>query len=145
MSMDFDKLLIHGVERGASDLHLKPGAEPVLRINGRLVVQDKLEKITADDMEQVARRVLPERLLAQLKDGREVDLAYTLPGHALFRVNMFLASGAIRGVLRAIPTKIPSFEELCLPPILEKLAMERRGMILVTGITGSGKSTTLAS
>ena len=145
MSIDFDKLLIHGVERGASDIHVKPGAQPVLRINGRLVVQDAFEKVTGDDMEQFARKLLPERLHAQLRDGREVDLAYNLPGHGRFRVNVFLAAGTTRAVLRAIPSKIPTFQELYLPPVLEKLAMERRGMVLVTGITGSGKSTTLAS
>src|SRR4029450_10534048 len=130
MRIDFDKLLIHGVERGASDIHVKPGAQPVLRINGRLVVQDAFEKVTGDDMERFARKLLPERLHAQLRDGREVDLAYNLPGHGRVRVNVFLAAGTTRAVLRAIPSKIPTFQELYLPPVLEKLAMERRGMVL---------------
>jgi twitching motility protein PilT len=96
-------------------------------------------------MEAAAARLLgPTRALA-LREGKEVDLAYMVPGAGRFRVNFFLAKGEIRAVLRAIPTRIPPFEELHLPKVLEKLAMERRGMILVTGITGSGKSTTLAA
>ncbi len=143
--MDLDKLLIASVERDASDLHLKPSSPPVLRVHGRLVPQPDLGVVTAAEMEQMARRVLPERLYAQLKDGREVDVAYAVRDHGRFRVNMFLATGQIRAVMRAIPSRKPRFDELNLPPVLEKLAMERRGMILVTGITGSGKSTTLAA
>ncbi|MBI4246293.1 MAG: type IV pilus twitching motility protein PilT, partial [Candidatus Rokubacteria bacterium] len=131
--------------RGASDLHLKPNAPPILRIHGRLLPQSDLGVVSVQDMEDIARRALPERMLAQLKDGREVDVAYAVQDFGRFRVNMFLATGQIRAVLRAIPTKKPKFEELGLPPTLEKLAMERRGMVLVTGITGSGKSTTLAA
>src|SRR6267142_1943140 len=119
MAMEFDKLLVTGVERGASDLHLKANSPVVLRIHGRMYTQ--------------------------LKDGREVDSAYSVPNFGRFRVNMFLALGAVRAVLRSIPSKKPKFDEIGLPPVLEQLAMERRGLVLVTGITGSGKSTTLAS
>ena len=96
-------------------------------------------------MDETARRLLGERRYAELMEGKERDFAHMVPGVSRFRVNMFLAKGDIRAVLRAIPTKMPKFEELYLPKVLEKLAMERRGMILVTGITGSGKSTTLAA
>jgi twitching motility protein PilT len=143
--VDLDKLLVTGVERGASDLHLKPNAPPILRVHGRLVPQPDLGMITVQDMEAVARKVLPERAYVQLKEGREVDAGYAVKEFGRFRVNLFLSLGVIRAVLRAIPSKKPRFEELGLPPVLEKLAMERRGMILVTGITGSGKSTTLAA
>ncbi|MBI1845363.1 MAG: type IV pilus twitching motility protein PilT [Candidatus Rokubacteria bacterium] len=143
--MDFDKLLTTGVSRGASDLHLKPDAAPVLRIHGRLVPQPDLGAISPEWMEYVARRVLPEKLYAQLKEGREVDVAYTVPAYGRFRVNFFLASRVIRAVLRAIPADKASFEALGLPPVLEKLVMERRGLVLVTGISGAGKSTTLAA
>jgi twitching motility protein PilT len=143
--MDLDSLLVASVERGASDLHLKPNSPPVLRIHGRLIPQPDLGFITIQEMEETARRVLPERMYVQLKDGREIDVAYSVPDFGRFRVNMFLATGHVRAVLRAIPSKKPKFEELGLPPVLEKLAMERRGMVLVTGITGSGKSTTLAA
>ncbi|MCL6650436.1 MAG: Flp pilus assembly complex ATPase component TadA, partial [Chloroflexi bacterium] len=143
--MDLDKLLIASVERGASDLHLKPASPPVLRVHGRLVPQPDLGVISAAEMDAVARQVLPERLYHQLRDGREVDVAYAVRDHGRFRVNMFLATGLIRAVMRAIPSRKPRFEELNLPPVLERLAMERRGLVLVTGITGSGKSTTLAA
>jgi twitching motility protein PilT len=143
--MDWDKLLITGVERGASDLHLKPGLPPVLRIHGGLAPQPDLGLITAEFMDQLAERILPERSYDQLKDGKEVDCAYSVPNFGRFRVNMFLALGQIRAVLRAIPSKKPQFEELGLPPVLTRLCGERRGLVLVTGITGSGKSTTLAA
>src|SRR5438093_1587331 len=143
--MDLDKLLIRSVERGASDLHLKPNSPPVLRIHGRLVPQPDLGVVSIGEMEDMARHILSERTYGQLKDGREVDVAYAVRDHGRFRVNLFLATGHIRAVMRAIPSKKPKFEELGLPQVLEKLAMERRGMVLVTGITGSGKSTTLAA
>jgi twitching motility protein PilT len=145
MAIDFDKLLVAGVERGASDLHLKPGAPPILRIHGRLVPQQDLGVLSADEMDAIARRILPERWYAALRDGKEVDTAYAVPNYGRFRVNMFLALGHVRAVLRSIPSKKPRFEELGLPEVLEQLAMERRGLVLVTGITGSGKSTTLAA
>jgi twitching motility protein PilT len=143
--MDFDKLLTTSVARSASDLHLKPESVPVLRIHGRLVPQHDLGIISAEWMESVTRYILSERLYAQLKEGREVDVAYSVMGCGRFRVNFFLASRTIRAVLRAVPAEKRSFEELGLPPVLEKLAMERRGLVLVTGISGAGKSTTLAS
>ena len=143
--MEFDKLLRKAVERGASDLHLKADARPILRILGRLDNQDDLDLLTREYMDGIARKLLGEERYTHLLEGREIDLAHLLPGIARFRINTFLAKGDIRMVLRVIPTKIPKFEELYLPKVLEKLAMERRGMILVTGITGSGKSTTLAA
>jgi twitching motility protein PilT len=143
--MDFDALLTEGVKRGASDFHLKPGTYPILRLKGALCPQTDLPPITGEVMEDVALRVLGDFQYAELKDGKELDLAYAVPGVGRFRVNLFMANGDLRGVLRVIPTRIPSFEELHLPIVLEKLAMERRGMILVTGVTGSGKTTTLAA
>ncbi len=143
--MDLDRLLIVSVEQGASDLHLKPNSPPILRVHGRLVPRPDLGVITAPEMDEMARKVLPERMFSQLKDGREVDVAYAVRDHGRFRVNMFLATGLVRAVMRAIPSRKPKFEEVGLPNVLEKLAMERRGMVLVTGVTGSGKSTTLAA
>jgi twitching motility protein PilT len=143
--MELDALLAAGVERGASDIHLKPGVPPILRVDGRLEPQAGLGVVGAEFMDGVARRILPERLYTRLKGGREVDVGYSVPGLGRFRVNMFLALGAIRAVMRAIPPSKPRFEDLGLPPVLARLAMERRGLLLVTGITGSGKSTTLAA
>ena len=101
--------------------------------------------ITAEDMDRLARKMLAERWYNQLRDGKEIDTAYAVQNYGRFRVNMFLALGTVRAVLRSIPSKKPRFDELALPPVLEQLAMERRGLVLVTGITGSGKSTTLAA
>jgi twitching motility protein PilT len=143
--MDFQQLLTECAGRKASDLHLKAGAHPIFRIHGHLEVQDDLPAITRDFVRQVAVALLGERRFNILLDGREVDLAHMVPGVGRFRCNFFLAQGEIRAVFRHVPTKIPSFQDLYLPKVLERLSMERRGMILVTGITGSGKSTTLAS
>jgi twitching motility protein PilT len=143
--MDLESLLVTCVQQGSSDLHLKPNSPPIFRTHGRLVPRPDLGVVTAKDMDDCARRVLPERHYTMLKDGREVDVAYAVRDYGRFRVNMFLAAGQLRAVMRAIPSRKPRFEELSLPPVLEKLAMERRGMILVTGITGAGKSTTLAA
>jgi twitching motility protein PilT len=145
MPLDFNRLLVTGAERGASDVHLKPNAPPILRIHGRLVPQPDLGLITAEHMDGIARHILPEKLYVALRDGKEVDAGYTIKNFGRFRVNMFLALGVIRAVMRSIPSKKPSFSELGLPPVLERLAMEPRGMVLVTGVTGSGKSTTLAA
>jgi twitching motility protein PilT len=145
MAIDYDKLLAAGVDRGASDFHLKAGAPPILRIHGRLMPQGDFPVLTAEDMDRFAKTILAERWYNQLRDGKEIDTAYAVRNYGRFRVNMFLALGAIRAVLRAVPSKKPRFDELGLPPVLERLAMERRGLVLVTGITGSGKSTTLAA
>ena len=145
MAVDLDALLATALERGASDVHLKPGSPPILRVDARLAPQGDQPALTPEDLDAIARRVLPERLHRQLQEGRETDCGYGLPGGARFRVNMFLALGQVRAVLRAIPATKPRFEELGLPPVLEKLCAERRGLVLVTGVTGSGKSTTLAA
>ena len=118
MAIDLDKLLASGVERGASDVHLKPGAPPILRIHGRLVPQADLGVVTAEEMDAIARKCLHERFYTQLREGKEVDSAYSVPSYGRFRVNMFLALGVIRAVLRSIPSKKPKFEELGLPVVL---------------------------
>jgi twitching motility protein PilT len=141
----FQSLLEAAVDAGASDLHLKPNARPVFRINGRLIPQEDHEPLTWEFMEALVKRVLGPQRQALLQEGREVDRSYMVPGLGRFRVNVFLSKAEIRAVLRIIPQRIPSFEQLHLPSVLEKLSMERRGLILVTGITGSGKSTSLAA
>jgi twitching motility protein PilT len=143
--MDLDALLLASVERGASDVHLKPDAPPILRVHGRLEPQADWGIVTAEFMDGAARRILPERLYAQVREGREIDAGYDVSGFGRFRVNVFLSLGAIRAVMRAIPSVKPGFEDLRLPPVLARLAMERHGLVLVTGVAGSGKSTTLAA
>ena len=143
--MELQQLLAETAQRKASDLHLKSGSKPILRIHGHLEVQDDLPLITREFIDKTAEGLLGERRLRMLMEGREMDLGYMLPGIGRFRCNLFLAMGEVRGVFRHVPERIPLFQELHLPKVLERLSMERRGMLLVTGITGSGKSTTLAS
>src|SRR5213080_2026397 len=145
MAIDFDRLLMTAAERGGSDLHLKSGAPPILRIHGRLLPQADFGVVAAKDMDVFARKMLPERSYNQLREGKEIDTGYAVRNVGRFRVNIFLALGSIRAVLRSIPSKKPKFDELGLPPVLEQLSMQRRGLVLCTGITGSGKSTTLAA
>jgi twitching motility protein PilT len=143
--MELQQLLTETAQRKASDLHLKPASKPILRIHGHLEVQDDLPLITREFIDAMAKTLLGERRLNMLMEGREMDLGYMLPGIGRFRCNLFLAMGEVRGVFRHVPERIPAFHELHLPKVLERLSMERRGMILVTGITGSGKSTALAA
>jgi twitching motility protein PilT len=143
--MDLQQLLTECAKRHASDLHLKAGTRPILRIHGHLEMQDDLPPITQEFVRSTARALLGDHRYGMLMEGKEMDVGYLLPNLGRFRVNMFLSQGEVRGVFRHVPVRIPAFQELHLPKVLERLAMERRGMMLVTGITGSGKSTTLAS
>jgi twitching motility protein PilT len=143
--MDFQQLLTECVKRNASDLHLKAGSCPIVRVHGHLETQDDLAAVTRDFMRKSAMNMLGEIRYNALMEGEEMDLAHTVPGIGRFRINLFLCQGDVRAVLRHIPEHIPAFEGLHLPKVLERLSQERRGLILVTGITGSGKSTTLAA
>jgi twitching motility protein PilT len=143
--MDLPELLTECAKRKASDLHLKAGTRPILRIHGHLEVQDDLPAVDQEFVRRAVMTLLGEQRYELLMQGREIDLGYRLAGIGRFRVNAFLSQGEVRAVFRHIPERIPSFPELYLPKVLEHLCMDRRGMILVTGITGSGKSTTLAS
>jgi twitching motility protein PilT len=143
--MDFYELLTECVKRGASDLHLKSGSRPIVRVHGHLETQDDLPAVTRDFMRKMAMTLLGEVRYNALMEAEEMDLAHTVPGVGRFRINIFLCQGEVRIVLRHVPERIPAFEELQLPKVLERLSAERRGMILVTGITGSGKTTTLAA
>src|SRR5262245_32701075 len=143
--MDFEHLLIETAKRNASDLHLKPGSRPIVRVHGHLEIQDDLPQVSSDFLRQTALGLLGQARFGALLEGREMDLAYTIPDVGRFRCNFFSAQGEVRAVLRHVPVHIPSFDGLNLPRVLERLCLERRGMILVTGITGSGKSTTLAA
>ncbi|HXJ82886.1 MAG TPA: type IV pilus twitching motility protein PilT [Candidatus Methylomirabilis sp.] len=143
--MDLQQLLTECAKRHASDLHLKPGSKPIVRIHGHLELQDDLPAATEEFVRRAVMTLLGEQRYDQLLQGREIDIGYRLPGVGRFRVNAFLSQGDVRAVFRHIPERTPALQDLYLPKVLERLAMERRGMILVTGITGSGKSTTLAS
>lgn len=143
--MELQELLAQCAKRKASDLHLKAGSRPILRIHGHLEVQDDLEPISHEFVRRTAMTLLGEQRFGMLMEGKEMDVGYLLPGLGRFRVNMFLSQGEVRGVFRHVPQRIPAFQELHMPKVLDRLCMERRGLILVTGITGSGKSTTLAA
>jgi twitching motility protein PilT len=143
--MDLTDLLKVAVTRKASDLHIKVGSPPVLRIDNRLVPLLEMARLSQDVVITMAAGIMNAKQRDRFKDQNEVDLAYSVPGLGRFRVNVFQQRGMVGIVLRLIPIKIQSVAELNLPPVLEKLAQEARGMILVTGTTGSGKSSTLAA
>jgi twitching motility protein PilT len=143
--MELPDLLKVAVARRASDLHLKVGSPPVLRIDNRLVPLNEMPRLTQDIVVTMAASVMNAKQRERFKDQNGADLAYSVPALGRFRVNVFQQRGMVGIVLRVIPLKIQTITELNLPPVLEKLALEPRGMILVTGTTGSGKSSTLAA
>jgi twitching motility protein PilT len=140
-----DELLRRTKEMDASDLHLTPGSEPVVRVRGQLERLDNYEKLTPETVRDLLYRILSTEQQKILETRRSVDLAYSLPGVARFRVNVFFQRGAIGAALRTIPAEIKSLDELGLPEHIGTLADIPRGLVLVTGPTGSGKSTTLAT
>jgi twitching motility protein PilT len=134
------------VEKEGSDLHLKVGSSPLYRVHGDLTLDAGSEPLGTSDTEQALRALLPdENKLEEFDQDHEVDFSYEIEGVARYRVNAFLQRGTISLVCRAIPHKISSIEELSLPEVVRDLAEEERGIVLLTGTTGSGKSTTLAA
>ncbi len=145
MPFDLDGLLRLAIERRASDLHLKVGAPPVLRIDHQLVPVENRPCVTQTDIETTVRLVTTELQRQQLTQYHELDVSYGVAGLGRFRTNLFQQRGMVGATFRIIPLKVETIEELNLPPVVAKLAMEPRGMVLVTGTAGSGKSTTLAA
>jgi len=143
--MNVNDLLKIGVERKASDLHLKVGSHPVLRIDGELVPLVELKRLMQEDTIAMAFSMMNARQKQRFKDEFEIDIAYSVPGLGRFRCNIFQQRGTVGLVLRVIPGRILTIRELILPPVLEKICAESRGLVLCTGTTGSGKSTTLAA
>jgi len=144
--LDIDACLRHLVQVGGSDLHLKVPSPPLTRLDGELVPIPGFEQLTPQDTEHAVFSMLSDKdKLQEFADEREVDFAYAIDGTGRFRVNAFHQRGAVSLVCRAIPFNIRTVEELALPPVIRELAEEERGIILVTGTTGSGKSTTLAA
>jgi len=143
--MNINDLLKIAVERKASDLHLKVGSQPVIRIDGDLIPLAELKRLMQEDTIAMAFSIMNARQKQRFKEEYEIDIAYSVPGLGRFRCNVFQQRGAVGLVLRVIPARIQSIRELMLPPVLEKLCEERRGLLLCTGTTGSGKSTTLAA
>jgi twitching motility protein PilT len=143
--MELPDLLKVAVERKASDLHLKVGSPPVLRIDDQLVPLLEMPRLGQDAVVTMAASVMNAKQRERFKERCEIDLAYSVPGLGRFRANVFQQRGTVGIVMRIIPIKIQSIAELNLPPVLEKIAMEPRGLILVTGTTGAGKTSTLAA
>ena len=143
--MELNDILKTAIHHGASDVHLKAGLLPVFRINGRLVPLKLPEKLKPEDLSAMTTIILKEDQRRKFEHVRELDCAYSISGLGRFRVNIFIQRGTIGIVLRVVPTGVQTFEELHLPKVLEKISMENRGLVLCTGTTGCGKSTTLAS
>jgi len=143
--LDLSSVLNFAVQQKASDVHLKAGMPPILRLNGRLVPIKNHERLAPVDVANTAVAIMNETQKETFRKEHQVDLAYSVPGLGRFRVNIFNQRGAVGIVFRVIPIKILSFEELHLPEVFHKICEEVRGLVLVTGVTGSGKSTTLAS
>jgi twitching motility protein PilT len=143
--MNINDLLKIAVERKASDLHLKVGSHPVIRVDGDLLPLGELKRLMQEDTIAMAFSMMNARQKQRFKEELELDIAYSVPGLGRFRCNVFQQRGAVGLVLRVIPARIQSIRELMLPPVLERICEERRGLVLCTGTTGSGKSTSLAA
>lgn len=145
MPFGLDGLLRLAVERRASDLHLKVGAPPLLRIDHQLVPVEDSPCLTTTDLEATVGLVTTERQRQQFTQYHELDVSYSVADLGRFRTNLFQQRGMVGATFRVIPLKIDTIDDLNLPPVIGRLAMESRGMVLVTGTAGSGKSTTLAA
>src|SRR4030066_1311191 len=145
MSVDINELLKKAVQMGASDLHIKVGSLPIIRLYGELTTLSGEKRLTLEDTTNIASTIMNEAQKEAFKKKNEIDISYSIPGFGRFRCNTFVQRGTIGIVFRVTPTKIPDIEQLYLPPVLKKIALEPRGLILGTGTTGSGKTTTLAS
>jgi twitching motility protein PilT len=143
--MDILDLLREAIRAGASDLHLKIGNLPYLRVDGELVPLAQFHQITSGEMQQIAFSVMTSRHQQSLQEATELELAYTADDLGRFRVSVFHEMGELGMAVRIIPKAIRTIEQLHLPQVVHKFCNERRGLILVTGATGSGKSTTLAA
>jgi twitching motility protein PilT len=143
--MDINDLLKKANALDASDLHIKVGSPPIVRIYGELAPLTSEKKVSNEDAVKIATTVMNAAQTEMFKRKNDIDLAYSVPGLGRFRCNIFMQRGTIGVVFRVIQMRIPTIDELNLPEVIKKLSMEQRGLILVTGTTGSGKSTTLAS
>src|SRR5258705_2353697 len=143
--MHVNDLLKIAVESGASDLHLKVGSFPMMRVRGVLQPATEEKRLDHEDVVAMSAAVMSTSQRQKFKESQEVDLAYSVAGLGRFRVNVFQQRGTVGLVLRVIPMQIRTIDELGLPQVLKKIAVEERGLVLVTGTTGSGKSTSLAA
>ena len=143
--MELNEILTIAVKAKGSDIHIKSGLPPVVRINGKLHPIPNAQRLAVETVNTMAYGMMNERQKGIFEDQYEVDLAYGVGGLGRFRVSVYRQRGSISMVFRAIPVTVPTLETLNLPPVLKKICAEERGLVLVTGTTGSGKSTTLAA
>ncbi len=142
---NINDLLKAAVERKSSDLHLKVGSPPVIRVDGKLQPLPELKRLMQEDTIAMAFSIMNARQKQRFKEELEIDIAYSVPGLGRFRCNIFQQRGTVGLVLRVIPARVQTIRELTLPPVLEQICSESSGLVLCTGTTGSGKSTTLAA
>ena len=145
MDIDFADLLMEVVHRRASDLHLSSGAHPTVRVRGKLAPLEDYPKLSSTDTREIIYSILTGDQRQRLETNWQLDFAYSIPGHARFRVNAYYQRGAIGAAFRLIPFGLTSIDELGLPPAVHEFTRRPRGFVLVTGPTGSGKSTSLAA
>ncbi len=143
--IDIKAVLTSAVKKRASDIHLKVGRHPIFRIDGKLLPSPEFPKIESNDTLKLASNIMSNNIKNQFKETHEADFSYSISGLGRFRINAFIQRGTIVLVFRIIPGKVPKIDELNLPEVIKKLSLEPRGLILITGTTGSGKSTTLAA
>jgi twitching motility protein PilT len=144
MPLELNEILKIALKGGASDIHLKSGLPPIFRVDGALVPLKNAERLLPDYLEKVAAGIMNPVQKERFETNRECDLAYGIAGLGRFRVNVFQQRGTVGIVFRVIPFGVKTIDQLVLPKVVESIANEQRGLILVTGTTGSGKSTTLA-
>jgi twitching motility protein PilT len=145
MTIDFAAVLTRMVELNASDVHLSPGFAPAVRVRGAITPLDDYPELTPQDTREIVYSLLNDARRKRFENEQQLDFAYSIPGVARFRVNCFFQRGAISAAFRLIPHEILSLEELGLPSVMAEFTRKPRGFVLVTGPTGSGKSTSLAS
>ncbi len=145
MNLDFAQVLLDVIDRRASDLHLTAGVPPMVRARGRVVPLEGYPVLTPTDTREIVYSILSDGQRQKFENNWQIDFAYQIPGHGRFRVNAYFQRSAVGAALRLIPFDVVPFESLGLPPVVAEFANRPRGLVLVTGPTGSGKSTTLAS
>jgi len=143
--MEIDELLKIAIERDSSDLHLKAGNHPIIRVHGTLIPLTSFPRLTSNDTQELGEQLMSDFQKERLKEDFDIDLAYSLPGFGRFRGSIFMQRGSVAIALRIIPLDVKTIRQLLLPEVLEKIALYQRGLVLVTGTTGSGKTTSLAA
>jgi twitching motility protein PilT len=145
MAVDFADIVLAALERRASDIHLTAGAPPNIRVRGRLLALEGFPQLGIQDTREIVYSIMTDVQRQQFEMARQVDFSYSVPRTARMRINAYLQRGAVSAALRVIPSEIKSLEQLGMPTVVREMASLPRGIVLVTGPTGSGKSTTLAA